>query len=127
MTAGERWQVGADGVERPAGLALLISLHIIIHCISLVQVAYFGNTGYFSAATFHIFYDPSRLLDAVVVVAAFSSVALLFTVARFSFGYFIGFYLYAILLGYLMINCFSDLRYDRRLAGFSAAASTVAF
>ena len=124
MTAGERWQVVADRVERPSGLALLISLHITIYCI---QVAYFGNTGNFSAATFHIFYDPSRVLDAVVVVAGFSCVAFLFAVARFSFGYFIGFYLYSMLLGYLWINCFSDLRYDHRLAGFSAAASAVAF
>lgn len=124
MTAGERWQGVADRIERPSGLALLVFLHITIYCI---QVAYFGNTGNFSAATFHIFYDPTRLLDAVVVVTAFSSVAFLFTVARFSFGYFIGFYLYTMLLGYLWINCFSDLKYDHRLAGFSAAASAVAF
>ena len=61
------------------------------------------------------------------MVAAFSLVSLLFLFAEFSFGYFLGFYLYTMVLGYLWINCFSDLNYDHRLAGLSAAASAVAF
>ena len=31
------------------------------------------------------------------------------------------------ILGYLWLNCFTDLNYEHRLAGFSAAASAVAF
>jgi hypothetical protein len=127
MNAGKRWQIIADRVERPVGLASLVCLHIAAYCLSLVKVTYFKNASYFSADTFHIFYDPAWLLGAVVVVAVFAPVGFLFAFARFSFGYFIGFYLYTMILGYLWINCFSDLRYDHRLAGLSAAASAVAF
>jgi hypothetical protein len=127
MNAGKRWQIIADRVERPVALASLVCLHIAVYCLSLVKVTYFKKADYFSADTFHIFYDPARLPAAVVAVAAFAPIGFLFAFARFSFGYFIGFYLYTMILGYLWINCFSDLRYDHRLAGLSAAASAVAF
>jgi hypothetical protein len=61
------------------------------------------------------------------MVAAFAVVALLFTIARFSFGYFVGFYFYTMVLGYLWLSSFTDLIYDHQLARFSAAASAVAF
>ena len=64
---------------------------------------------------------------AAAVTALFGTVALLFAYARFSFGYLVGFYLYSMLLSYLWLNCFSNLDYDHRLAGLSAAASAVAF
>jgi hypothetical protein len=54
-------------------------------------------------------------------------VSLLFAFARFSVGYFIGFYLYSMIAGYLWINQFSDLDYDHGLSGLSAAASVIAF
>ena len=76
---------------------------------------------------FHIFYDPARLAGAVAVVAAFALVAVSVYVRDFSFGYFVGFYFYTMVLGYLWLNCFSDLDYDHRLGGLSAAASAVAF
>src|SRR3979490_2842347 len=76
---------------------------------------------------FHIFFDPARLHVAITVVAAFALVSFLFAFADFSFGYFLGFYLYTMVLGYLWLNCFSDLDYDPRLAGLSAAASAIAF
>jgi hypothetical protein len=76
---------------------------------------------------FHIFYDPARLAGAITVVAAFALVSYLFIIADFSFGYFLGFYFYTMVLGYLWLNCFSDLNYNHRLSGLSAAASTVVF
>lgn len=127
MNAKERWLTVADSIEKPAGLVFLICLHIVVCCVSLVDVAFFRFHGYFDSRTFHIFYDPARPFGAVAVVTAFAFISLFFLVARFSFGYFIGFYLYTMILGYLWLNYFSDLDYDHRLTGLSAAASAIAF
>jgi hypothetical protein len=76
---------------------------------------------------FHIFHHPARLAGAIAVVSAFALVSYLFIIADLSFGYFLGFYFYTMVLGYLWLNFFSDLNYDHRLSGLSAAASAVAF
>ena len=52
---------------------------------------------------------------------------LLFTFARFSFGYFVGFYFSSMFIGYLWITFFSDYVYDRQTAILSAIASAIAF
>jgi hypothetical protein len=112
--------------ERPR-LGLLILFHIAMCCVSLV---YLSNKHYpvpFNPVAFHLLYDPARLAGAVEVVAAFALVSCLFVLARFSFGYFAGFYFYTMILGYLWLNRFTDLDYDHRLAGLSAAASAIAF
>ena len=127
MDAREGWPGNADGLEKPFGLACLIGLHIVICCVSLVYVSNLEYSGQFNAEAFHIFFDPARLLNATAMVAVFAVVALLFAFARFSFGYFIGFYLYTMVLGYLWINFFSDLNYNHRLAGLSAALAAIAF
>ena len=108
-------------------LALLICLHIVSCCVSLVCVASHSYPNGGIPATFHIFYDPALLSDAAIVVAGFSLVASLFVLADFSFGYLTSFFLFTIILGYLWLNCFTDLNYDHRLSGFSASASAVAF
>ena len=108
-------------------LGLLICIHIVVCCVSLVYVARYRFPVAFFPPTFHIFFDPSRWYVAVAVVAAFALVAILFALARFSFGYFAGFYFYTMVLGYLWLNCFTDLTYDHRSAALSAAASAVAF
>jgi hypothetical protein len=108
-------------------LGILICIHIILCCVSLAYVASHKLPQNADPATFHIFYQPSRLYVAVLVVAAFALLAPLFIVARFSFGYFIGFYFYTMVLGYLWLACFSDLDYGHPLALFSAAASAIAF
>ncbi len=113
--------------EKPLGLALLICFHIVICCVSLVFIAGYKFPIGFSPAPFHIFFDPARWYVAVLVAAAFTLVSSSLILADFSFGYFVGFYLYTVILGYLWLNCFSDLMYDHRLAGLSAAASAVAF
>lgn len=72
-------------------------------------------------------YDANRLIYALVAVLAFSTISLLFVFARFSFGYFIGFNLFSMVLGFIWLNSFSKFNYDHTLAGLSAAVSTVLF
>lgn len=108
-------------------LGLLIGIHIIVCCASLIRLADTKSLSVVEPGKFHIFFDPSRWYVAVSVVAAFAVVAPLFTVARFSFGYFVGFYLYTMILGYLWLNCFTDLNYDHWEAGLSLGLAAVAF
>jgi hypothetical protein len=103
--------------SRPV-LFTLIGFHIVICCLSLVRVADYQ---------WYISFDAGRLQYALVVIIAFSIVALLFVFARFSVGYFVGFNLFTMLLGFIWLNCFSKFSYDHTLAGFSAAASAVLF
>src|SRR6266567_7727371 len=125
MTLKDRWRAIAGLVEAPGGIGILICLYIVTACFSLRAVTTF-NDQYFSAAAFHIFYDAARVPIAAAVVAAFAFVGMIFLVARFSFGYLVGFYLYSMILGYLWLNCFSDFNYDHTLAGWSAAFSAAA-
>jgi hypothetical protein len=119
--ADGRPQIGQRGV-----LALLICFHIVICCVSLIYVAD-NDHPVIDPTPFHMFFDPARLHIAVAVVAPYALLSLLFVFARFSFGYFAGFYLYTMILGYLWLNCFTDLNYDHRVAGLSAAVSAAAF
>src|SRR5688500_8813396 len=101
------------------GLSELILLYIVVFCLSLIYVIHqFYN---------HFGYDPRLLLSAVVVIAAILPVLLLFIFAIFSFGYFVVFYFSSMVVGYLWLSFFSDLQYNRLLAGLSAAASLIAF
>src|SRR6202012_3481570 len=105
-----------------AGPALLIWLHILVCCLSLVYVmrsyGYLLKTGSI---------DESRLSAALLNVAAFALVSVIFTVARFSFGYILGFYFYTIVLGFLWLVEFSEHQYDHTLATISAFLSGIAF
>ena len=102
------------------GMALLILFYVVICCLSSIYV-----TQLF--ASFRMAYDPARLFNAGLAVAAFTPVLLLFTFARFSFGYFVGFYFSSMFVGYLWLSYFSDYTYDRRTALLSAVASAVVF
>jgi hypothetical protein len=108
-------------------LAFLIGFHIVVCCVSLIYISNYKYPMGFSPQPFHIFYDPAQLFHASIVVAAFALVASFFVLADFSFGYLVGFFFFTMILGYLWLNCFTDLNYDHRLAGLSAAASAVAF
>jgi hypothetical protein len=99
--------------------ALLVGVNSIMCCVSLAWLAPYDQ--------FHIFYDGAQLPTALLLVATFSLVSLLFVFADFSFGYFVGFHLYLAILGYLWLSAFSDLPYDHRGAEISAALSGVAF
>ncbi len=98
-------------------LALLL-LHTVVCCVSLAEVSRFQS---------YIPFDRNGLLTAVIIAAAFSSISLLFAVARFSFGYLVGFYFYTMILGFLWIENFTIYPYQHVLAGISAAASLLLF
>jgi hypothetical protein len=108
-------------------LGLLIGVHIVVCCVSLVVVAYHRIPDDLKPDKFHIYFDPSRWYVAVAAVAVFSVVALLFVRARFSFGYVVGFYFFTMVLGYLWLNCFSGRDYDHGIGALSAAISAVVF
>ncbi|KRR25022.1 hypothetical protein CQ14_30655 [Bradyrhizobium lablabi] len=99
-------------------LYVLVCLHIVVCCLSLVQVANWQS---------YMLYDDIWFRPAIAAVAAFSTVSLLFIFARFSFGYFVGFSLFTMVLGFIWLLNFSRFKYDYRLAGLSAAASALAF
>ena len=99
-------------------LAVLIGFHSAICCVSLAWVSRFQA---------YIPYSGNQLGSAALIVAAFSVVALLFVIARFSFGYFVGFYLYTLVFGFLWIVNFTKYNYDHVGAAWSAAASMLLF
>jgi hypothetical protein len=101
-------------------LGSLIIFFMIVCCLSFALAARDYDMAY-------IFYDPARLHYAVGTAAAFATIVPLFVFARFSFGYFVGFYFYAMVLGFLWLNCFSPFNYDHRIAGASAAVAALAF
>jgi hypothetical protein len=120
----------ADGqpeIRERVRLALLICFHIVMCCLSLVYLADDSDPVVVKPATFHMFFDPARMHIAIAVVVLFTAVSPLFVYARFSFGYYAGFYLYTMILGYLWLNCFTDLKYDHWVSGLSAALSAAAF
>ena len=112
--------MSAEPIRERLGLALLLYLHIVVCCASLVCVAAIYPE-------FHIFFQPAGLFGAVSVIALFSVAAVLFIFAEFSFGYFVAFYFYMMVVGYLWLNYFSDSFYNHRLSALSAAASALAF
>jgi hypothetical protein len=101
------------------GLIPLLCLYIVTCCVSLAFIA----ISYADVVAF----DSHHLLTPLLFVAGFSFVALPFTLARFSFGYFLGFYFYTMILGYLWIIEFSRLSYDHTLAIVSILLSALAF
>jgi len=106
-------------VSRRLILVLLVGVNSIMYCVSLAWLAPYDE--------FHIFYHSAQLPSALLLVTAFSLVSLLFVFADFSFGYFVGYHLHLVILGYLWLSAFSDLPYDHRGAEISAAISGVAF
>lgn len=106
------------GFELDLPLLGLILLHNAVFCISLVQAA---NRQIF------IFYSNDLAVYAVTIAAVFSLASLLFAVARFNFGYFVSFYFYTMVLGFLWLDVFTKYNYDRKKAAISAAISFLAF
>jgi hypothetical protein len=89
--------------------------------VSLVQVA--GLYHKFQ----YVLFDTTHVYRAILFVAAFSIFSIAFLVAPFSFGYFLGFYLYTIVASYLWLVQFSRFGYDHTSASFSAFMSALAF
>ena len=111
---------GRGNMRGSLGPAFLIYFHIVLCCVSLFYVAQ-------RFSYVHIFFDETRLYNAVVVIALSALIAPLFTLANFSFGYFIGFYSYTMILGFLWLAVFSQFDYDHETASLSAIASLMAF
>ncbi|WP_128932690.1 hypothetical protein [Bradyrhizobium zhanjiangense] len=101
-------------------LGVLIGFHIVACCVSLAYL----SRGY---GSYHIYYDPALLHVAIATIASFAILSYLFLLAPFSFGYFLGFYFYTMIVGYLWLNCFSRFEYNHWLSGVSAVGSTIAF
>ncbi|MET4221811.1 hypothetical protein ABIB06_005399 [Bradyrhizobium sp. LB8.2] len=113
----------ADGFRlrgNDRGVPLLILCHLALGSISLICVARIYPV-------YHILFDNEKLPAAIATVAAFAVLTVLFVRARFSFGYFAGYYLFVMIAGYLWLINFTELDYNHRLSGLSAAASAAAF
>src|SRR5450631_1681879 len=95
-------------------LGLLLCLHIVICCLSLIYVAEFYSIYQI------IWFDQTRLYAAVLNAALFAIALLPFIFCRFSFGYFVAFYSYTLILGYLWLAAFSKFHYDHTWATASA-------
>ncbi len=105
----------ADAAGNPAkipfprdrfALALLLGFHVIVCCVSLTYVAWFYQSPVIVA------FSSARIGPAILIAAPFALTAVLFAVSRFSFGYFLGFCLYTVVLGYLWLVEFSVFPYE---------------
>jgi hypothetical protein len=79
-----------------------------------------------AAITFHVGYYRSPRSPWIVMVLI-SALAPIFILPRFCFGYFTGFYLFAMMAEYFWFNTYGILGYDRGLALLSEVASILLF
>jgi hypothetical protein len=101
-------------------LAALVLLHVVACCLSLVLLArYYGYVD--------VGFEKARAYETMLRVLPCAVLSVCFIFSRFSFGYFVGLYLYSMVLGYLWIVGFSSFQYDHTLAAISAFVSVVAF
>lgn len=111
--------VGQRLSRQRISLLVLICVHLLTCSISLLYALHYTSH--------HVFYDANQLPYAIASIAALALIGPVFIFARFSFGYFVGFYFYTMVLGFLWLICFTDLNYDHQIARLSAVASIVAF
>lgn len=112
-SANQVWSV------RPI-LVILIALSIAVFCVSAANISKLYTE-------YQIHYDSRALAPALVAVAMFAPVFLLFVIAEFSIGYFVGFYLSSMVLGFLWLTFFSFRIYDHETARLSAVVSAIVF
>lgn len=100
-------------------LALFLGWHVAACCISLsyAAAAFPGIVGF----------DKANVPIAILWTLPFVVASTVFMISRFSFGYFVGFYFYTMILGYLWLFEFSLLSYNHSLAVVSIFASALAF
>lgn len=102
------------------GLTALLFLHLAVIVLSINLVA--------AAYPLHIeALTKPQLLAAIESTAAIACVAPLFYFARFSFGYVVGFWMYGMVAGFLVISHSTRLPYDQHAARISAAFALVTF
>jgi len=99
----------------------LLLAHVIVCCVSLVLVI---NIYYFPTL---FAFSSAKLFPAMLATAPAVLLLPLFVLSRFSFGYFVGFALYTIIVGYLWLARFSMLDYDHSFGVVSALLSLLAF
>jgi hypothetical protein len=104
-------------------LHILFALHVIACCVSLAVAGivhrYFPHMPWF---------NWEQAVGALAISGAFSLASFfLFRKAAFTFGYFVGFYFFTIILGYLWLGRFSQFDYDYESAAASAFAAGIAF
>ncbi|MHC6154914.1 hypothetical protein ACVSQB_24335 [Bradyrhizobium elkanii] len=107
-------------------ISLLLVCHIIVCCLSLLFVAR-RNSYIENPFAIYIPYNTDQIPFAILPAAAFGLISSIFVWRRFSFGYFIGFYLYTMMLGFVWLSKFSLLHYNHSLAIVSAFGSAIAF
>jgi hypothetical protein len=99
----------------------------IIVCNTLVYIAVLIESSY-SHPEYRFPFSIGLIWPALLTVFLFAGSAIFFFLGReFSFGYILAYYFYVLIVGFLWINQFTILEYDRLLAGVSAAGSFVAF
>lgn len=89
------------------GLAALLLGYTAICCASLIYVA-----GWYPE--FHIFFDPLSLHHAALALSVLTAISFFFSIGEFSFGYFVSFYLYNLVMGYIWAELFLALRVRSR-------------
>jgi hypothetical protein len=103
------------------GLAAALTLLFMLLFFSLFKNAQIQS------AVFHVGFDPKRLGIIWIPVALTLVIGAVFLVAEFSFGYLVGFYLFAMMAGYFWLNVFSLLPYDHERALLCAVVSIACF
>jgi uncharacterized membrane protein len=112
----ETWQHKLDRVTRLA-LLIMIFVGLFLYTMMIVSV---------TATNFHLsIYLRSESILPIFLLTLMVSIA--FLAARFSFGYFVGFYLFAMMSSYFLFNSFGTLGHNRRTALISATASIILF
>src|SRR5260370_12443796 len=79
------------------------------------------------SVAFHVRYHDAFSSSAATALLLTACIAPAFQFAKFSFGYFVSFYLFTMMAGYFWLNRFSELNYDHRTALISAIVSIVLF
>lgn len=102
-----------------------LALGCLLACYVLVCLASFLLS--LDHSDHHLRFVPQALPKAIGWAMLFSVVSFVFMVARFSFGYFISFYFYTVIFGFVLLSWFTDFIYDHETARASAMVSFVAF
>jgi hypothetical protein len=100
----------------------LLALHVVICCLSLVYIETFYGYDIIPEIT------SAGIYEAISIAAGFAVAGILILRrARFSFGYFVGFYFFTMILGYLWIAPLSRLPYNHEVSAASAFVAGLAF
>ncbi|MBR0800492.1 hypothetical protein JQ615_34510 [Bradyrhizobium jicamae] len=109
-----------------AAISDSVAVLLILLCVH--DATLFSSVAY-SAGSFSnvINYQPSTATAMIFGVSLFTLVSAVFAVANFSVGFFLGFYFFTMILGYLWFERFSFLSYNHHLAVASIILSGAAF